>query len=172
MDKNIIIDGEASETDSDEDVRLNSGSTPSAMTRSVQGAIIAGEASESDDEHGSSVSSAVSALHQTNLKPVTNINRNEQNDEKFSSLLHKKLKERNRSLHNNLQIFTHNVINEAAKDLTSIDQQLLKSQVTLQAAITSLRALNQTAFVLKEKQDIAVSSKFFPNVRLAQKSQN
>lgn len=72
--------------------------------------------------------------------------------------------ERNRSLHNNLQIFTHNVINEAAKDLTSIDQQLLKSQVTLQAAITALRSLNQSASTLKDKQDIIISSNFFPNI--------
>ncbi|GLV31433.1 Biogenesis of lysosome-related organelles complex 1 subunit 3 [Carabus blaptoides fortunei] len=167
MDNKVVIEGEAPETDSDEDIPLDSDVTPTRMNRSVHGAIIAGEASESEDEHGSSVSSAVSALTHPHIRSSTVKTVHPENEEKFNTLLHKKLKECNRSLHNNLQIFTHNVINEAARDLTSTDQQLLKSQVTLQAAVTSLRSLNHNASALKEKLDIVISSQFFPNVRLS-----
>ena len=74
------------------------------------------------------------------------------------------LGESNLAWHNNLQSFVQSTIDEAGKKFNSIEQQLLKSQVTLQGAITSLKTLSVNSLTLKNKLYSLLSAKFLANV--------
>ena len=62
--------------------------------------------------------------------------------------------------------FCQNVIGEAGKNLTSIDQQLIKSQLTLQNAVTSLKSLGANSLAIKNKLQSLLSSQFIPNIKI------
>ncbi|KAK5649697.1 hypothetical protein RI129_000726 [Pyrocoelia pectoralis] len=155
INSSVIISGEASETDSDED---NCKVPDKIMTTSIQAAIVTGEDSESDDENQGSISSAVSVLTQETVK-------SDREHHKNDSLLHKKLRECNDQLCIDLNMFSQNVISQAGKNLTAIDQELLKSQNTLQTAVTSLRSLHLNSVMIKEKLQTVLSSKFLSNIK-------
>lgn len=74
------------------------------------------------------------------------------------------LEESNTSLYNNLEHFVQSTINEAGKSLDSIEQHLLKSQITLQGAVSSLKLLSVNSLTLKNKLHSLLSSKFLNNV--------
>ncbi|KAJ8961734.1 hypothetical protein NQ318_021334 [Aromia moschata] len=156
MSKPVIISGEASETDSEDEFCLK---TSNLMTQSVQGAVITGEDSESENENDASIASAISALHQSNVEE-------KRLDEKYDSLFHQKLREYNMRLHNNVESFCQNNINEAEKNLNGIDQHLLRSQLTLQGAATSLKSLSINSLTIKSKLHSLLSGKFLPNVKV------
>ncbi|KAJ8973027.1 hypothetical protein NQ317_012632 [Molorchus minor] len=153
MSRPLIVSGEASETDSEEEFNL----PPQNMTQSVQGAAIAGEDSESENENDASICSAVSALQQTEVD-------DKQFNETYDSLFHQKLRECNMRLHSNLETFCQNTINEADRNLNMIDQQLLRSQLTLQNAATSLKSLSVNSLTIASKIHFLLSAKFLPNV--------
>ncbi|KAJ8922079.1 hypothetical protein NQ315_008720 [Exocentrus adspersus] len=161
MNKPTVISGEASETDSEDESNTT---IPKSMFQSVQGAVVTGEDSESETGketiylHDGSIASAVSALNQSNDSKV--------NDNKYDSLLHQKLKEYNTRLYNDLEGLAQNTINEAGKQLNSIDQQLLRSQLTLQSAVTSLKSLSINSLTMKSKLHSMLSAKFLPNVKV------
>lgn len=158
INSSVIISGEASETDSDED---NCKVTDKTMTTSIQAAIVTGEDSESDDENQGSISSAVSVLTQSTQEAIKSDREHHKND----SLLHKKLRECNDQLCINLNMFSQSVISQAGKSLTAIDQELLKSQNTLQTAVTSLRSLHLNSVMIKEKLQTVLTSKFLSNIK-------
>ncbi|XP_019881265.1 biogenesis of lysosome-related organelles complex 1 subunit 3 isoform X2 [Aethina tumida] len=154
MSKPVVISGEASETDSEDEVVI-----PINSALGVKGEVVTGEDSESEDENGGSVCSAESAMHQSHTTDnVKNI--------QYDSLLHQKLRECNIKLHNDIETHCDNCIEEASKTLNVIDQQLLKSQVTLQNAATSLKTLSATSVTLKNKLQSLLSAKFLPNVKV------
>ncbi|CAH0559700.1 unnamed protein product [Brassicogethes aeneus] len=157
MSKPVVISGEASETDSEDDVKII---PEKNMAMSVHGAVINGEDSESENENDGSICSAESALNQSNLnedlKPV-----------KYDSLLHQKLKECNIKLREDMESQCDHVIEEAAKSLNTIDQQLLRSQVTLQNAATAIKSLGATSLSLKNKLQSLLSAKFLPNITVS-----
>ncbi|XP_018570246.1 biogenesis of lysosome-related organelles complex 1 subunit 3 [Anoplophora glabripennis] len=158
MSKPVVISGEASETDSEDE--LNTKTLKNVMMQSVQGAMITGEDSESEYENDASIASAVSALNQSNFE-----NKNHE-ESKYDSLFHQKLKEYNARFHNNLEGFTQNTVNEAGRKLNTIDQQLLRSQLTLQNAVTSLKSLSINSLTVKSKLHSLLSAKFLPNVKV------
>jgi len=160
INSSVIISGEASETDSDEDMSPQ----VSGMITSIQGAVITGEDSESDDENGGSISSAASALAQPSNDSLKNESGPQAN--RTESLLHKKLRECNNQLYTDVESFCQNIISQAGKNVSAIDQQLLKSQITLQTAVTSLRSLNISSALLKDKLQSILSSKFIPNINI------
>lgn len=105
-------------------------------------------------------------------------------DIKYDSLFHQKLSmyfvvninycfcfiyilgEYNARLHNDLENLTQNTVNEAGKKLNTIDQQLLRSQLTLQSAVTSLKSLSVNSLTVKSKLHSLLSAKFLPNVKI------
>ncbi|XP_074041028.1 biogenesis of lysosome-related organelles complex 1, subunit 3 isoform X2 [Leptinotarsa decemlineata] len=119
MDKPVIISGEASETDSEEDFNPK---MVHDVTKSVQGAIITGEDSES--ENG----------------------------------------KQNSQLHNDIENLCQSTVNKARKNLNDIDQQLLRSQFTVQNAVTSLKSLSVNSLTLKSKLHSLLSANFLSNV--------
>lgn len=76
------------------------------------------------------------------------------------------LEEYNARLHNNLEGLTQNTVNEAGRKLNTIDQQLLRSQLTLQSAVTSLKSLSVNSLTVKSKLHSLLSAKFLPNVKV------
>ncbi|XP_049806636.1 biogenesis of lysosome-related organelles complex 1 subunit 3 isoform X1 [Schistocerca nitens] len=149
--KPYIVSGEAPESDSGgeefavSDAPFQQAGTSSASN--LQGIIVAGEAPESDEEREepgsvSSISSAASVSSETSL--TTNVKKGykgKKSESKYSSLLHKKLRERNISLYKNISEFAYSTLTSAGRDLNLTNQQLLRSQVQLQEAATSLHIL-------------------------------
>ncbi|XP_060523628.1 uncharacterized protein LOC132700377 [Cylas formicarius] len=153
MDKSLVITGEASETESEEEAE----EIEIDLAHSIQGAVISGEDSESENETNASVDSAISALDQFQCQ-----------EEKFEkdSLLHQKLRETNNQLYNNIENFTQNLVTDTHKSLGAIDQQLMKSQVVLQGAVSSLKTLSINSLAIKNKLHSVLSSNFLPNVQV------
>ncbi|RZC41790.1 biogenesis of lysosome-related organelles complex 1 subunit 3 [Asbolus verrucosus] len=160
MNKPIIISGEASETESEDEAPKNA---PLALTSSIQGAVVTGEDSESENENDASICSAVSALNETHS--VDNAFKRDHCD-KYDSLLHQKLRECNGKLHHDIECFCQNIVGEAGKSLTSIDQHLIKSQLTLQNAVTSLKSLSANSLAIKNKLQSLLSAQFIPNIKV------
>lgn len=71
----------------------------------------------------------------------------------------------NNQLHTGIQSFCQNLISQAEKNLQNIDQQLLKSQNTLQSAVSSLRTISINSAILKDKLQYVVSAKFISNIK-------
>lgn len=169
-----IVPGEAPESDDEE---IGGG----ARTTGLQGTAVMGEApesssSEADDADGDerldsvqSVSSAASVL--SLLSPIKDPLKdsslsNSKDETKYNSLLHKKLRERNASLRRSVEDYIHQSVGTAARDLNSIDQHLLKSQVTLQEAATSLRILQSNLSHIHSKLSSITSSTYLPSINV------
>ncbi|XP_050295577.1 uncharacterized protein LOC126735586 isoform X4 [Anthonomus grandis grandis] len=157
--KPLVITGEASETESEEEI---SPELQMHLTNSIQGAVILGEDSESDNENEGSIASAVSAL-----QLLEEISDNEIVD--HDSLLQQKLCESNVSLYTNIESFIQSTVDEAGKNLNAIEHQLLKSQITLQGAVSSLKTLSVNSLTLKNKLHSLLTSKFLPNISNSKK---
>ncbi|CAH1101861.1 unnamed protein product [Psylliodes chrysocephalus] len=153
MNTSVVVTGEAPETDSEEEGGNN---LVNAMTKSVQGAVITGEDSESDTEIEVSVASATSALNHEELLDSNNI--------KYNSLFHQKLREHNEQLNNSVDNICQSTVNEANKHLNVIEQQLLRSQMTMQNAVASLKTLSINSLSIKSKLHSLLSSNFLANV--------
>lgn len=76
------------------------------------------------------------------------------------------LGECNGKLHQDIECFCQSVVGEAGKNLTCIDQQLIKSQLTLQNAVTSLKSLSATSLAIKNKLHSLLSAQFIPNIKV------
>lgn len=197
MNNSLIISGEASETDSEDE-----GAPPLQVTmwrqcllklthicllqldmsKSIQGAVVLGEDSESDTDNGNdtqpppkhcyfkihitdnaSIASAVSALQL--VGPDTS-NGNIDHD----SLFQQRLRDLNTTLHNNIESLLQTSADEAERNVSNLEHQLLKSQITLQGAVSSLKSLSINSLTLKNKLHSILSSKFLPNISCSQVS--
>ncbi|KRT78865.1 hypothetical protein AMK59_7985, partial [Oryctes borbonicus] len=127
----VIVSGEAPETDSEDEAPIPTETPEKHVT--VHGAVILGEDSESEYE-SESRESAVEAIPSDTHQP--------RQDKACNSLLHRKLKECNLKLRWDLEVFTQSNINDASKTLETLEKDLVNSQLTVQAAITSLQMLN------------------------------
>lgn len=74
------------------------------------------------------------------------------------------LGESNTALYNTLEALFQSTLGEAEKNLSSVERQLLKSQITLQGAVTSLKTLSVNSLTLKNKFHSLLSSKFLSNI--------
>lgn len=161
MENPLIISGEASETDSEDE------SAPPLqldMSKSIQGAVVLGEDSESDtDNDNASIASAVSALQ---LLDSDTSNANIDHD----SLFQQRLRDLNTTLHNNIESLIQTTADEAERNVSNLEHQLLKSQITLQGAVSSLKSLSINSLTLKNKLHSMLSSKFLPNISCSQVS--
>ncbi|XP_033211010.1 biogenesis of lysosome-related organelles complex 1 subunit 3 [Belonocnema kinseyi] len=145
--KAVVISGEASESD-DECVNVNTGTRFSALLENnACGTIISGEAQESDDDEGS-LSSLSGAIDATVCPSYTEakVSKSRKDYVKYNSLLHYKLYECNMALDNNVQRTIQGTITAGIQELSTINRQLLKSELILQEAACQLRnASNRTA---------------------------
>ncbi|CAG2061472.1 unnamed protein product [Timema podura] len=86
-------------------------------------------------------------------------------DSKHNTLLHRKLRERNISLHKNLLEFVHLSVSGPVRDLNTANHQLLQSQVTLQEAATTLHTLHKSLTLLSSRLSDITSSAFLSNIK-------
>ncbi|KAK9743508.1 Biogenesis of lysosome-related organelles complex 1 subunit 3 [Popillia japonica] len=151
----VIVSGEASETDSEEEAQIPEVAQEKHVT--VHGAVILGEDSESEQEMESRASVEEATPTASNQPRA---------DKTYNSLLHKKLKECNLKLRWDLEAFTQSTINEASKTLETLEKELIQSQLTLQSAISSLQTLNANSNKINRKLHSVVSSSFLSNVKV------
>lgn len=177
--KPYIVPGEAPESDSEEEVNITAAKglkMKHSGPNNPQGIIVAGEAPESDEEHEedagsvSSVSSAASVLSLASL--TSGIKRNIKVPAKkkkpdgaiYSTLLHKRLRERNMSLHKNVHDIVQDTVVTAGRELNTVNHQLLRSQCQLQEAETAVRVLQTHLMQLQMKLAAVTSTAFLPYI--------
>lgn len=69
-------------------------------------------------------------------------------------------------MHQDIDGYIQNIIGEAEKNLNLIDQQLIKSQVTIQSAVTSLKSITLNSLAIKNKLQNLLSAQFIPNINI------
>ncbi|XP_046668872.1 uncharacterized protein LOC124359837 [Homalodisca vitripennis] len=168
MEKAFVILGEASESDGEDDektvlsvVRSTGKSSSQSLSKGV---IVAGEASESESESEETCREAFFAKSGA----VTNDPEEDHlQSTQYDSLLHKKLRECNRSLHNNVCTESRQNLVNAIKVLNSTNQQLLVTQIQIQDAATSLsRAFNQLT-KLSENLNTLLATPYIPEINIS-----
>ncbi|GJQ74396.1 hypothetical protein Trydic_g21269 [Trypoxylus dichotomus] len=150
----VIVSGEAPETDSEDEAPIPTGTAEKHVT--IHGAAVLGEDSESEHE---------SESKETAVEATTSSTYQSRENKTCNSLLHRKLKECNLKLRWDLEVFTQSNINEASKTLETLEKELINSQLTVQAAISSLQALNANSNKINRKLQSVISSSFLGNVK-------
>jgi len=137
--KAVIISGEAPESD-EESVSVKTGIVfPSILTSNSCGTMIQGEARESDDET-ISVSSSNYIMDPTTCSAEIKSHRSERSCVKYNSLLHKKLRECNKSLDKNIKELISTTISNGMEEMTEANKQLVKSELVLQETVCKLQS--------------------------------
>lgn len=196
-----VVQGEASESD-DEEVHVSSVRSPSLypirvqqnnpaytahvgralVSASGQALMVAGEASESEEEevntsqHGSPEltplkvdvqRSSSSDLMELPMLMSTRMVESRYNKPKYDTLLHRKLRESNWQLHDHMVEVGGQAYLSAARGLTSATAQLLKSHSIVQDVSHSMRLLTNDLFHLDNKIDIILSCKLLPDIAIS-----
>ncbi|XP_017774422.1 PREDICTED: uncharacterized protein LOC108561045 isoform X2 [Nicrophorus vespilloides] len=153
MESKLVVRGEASETESeDEPINITESlSVQATMANSRKGEVITGEDSESDSETENQLPRAA---EKSMNKPKKT----------YETLLIRKLKDDNKQLYRDLDGFTTETITKARDVLNTAEQELIKSQITLQGALTALRGLNHNSAAIKNKLRDILSSNFISNI--------
>ncbi|XP_003696915.1 uncharacterized protein LOC100867416 [Apis florea] len=142
--KAVVVSGEAPESDDDSASIVTGIGFPFVRTPNYCGTIISGEAPESDDD-GTSLSSVSGAVDAMTCIPEMKIPKSKKCSIKYNSLLHKKLHECNETLDKDLIQMVDGTIGVATQELTTVNKQLLRSELILQEAVSQLRsACNRT----------------------------
>ncbi|XP_070155927.1 biogenesis of lysosome-related organelles complex 1 subunit 3 [Polyergus mexicanus] len=140
--KATVISGEAPESDDDASSIIATGlGFPSMRAPSTYcGTIISGEAPESDDDL-TSLSSISGAMDAMACPPYTDLKiaKSKRSSIKYNSLLHKKLHECNETLDRDILQMTEGTIANSVQDLSTVNRQLLRSELVLQEAVCQLR---------------------------------
>lgn len=139
--KATVVSGEAPESDDDTASIATGLGFPSVRTTNYCGTIISGEATESDDD-GTSLNSVSGAIDAMACPPYAEIKvqKSKKSTIKYNSLLHKKLHECNETLDRDLLQTTEGTIVNAVQELSSVNRQLLRSELILQEAVCHLRS--------------------------------
>ncbi|CAD7081525.1 unnamed protein product [Hermetia illucens] len=155
-DSKFVITGEAPESDEE------SIDNDKANSTSGYGTAVNGEALESDDE-------VVSYAAKSRRKPeqsAPELKRSPQRNHLNNSILQKKLCDSNAKLWKDLNDCLYSTIFAASKELLNADQQLLKSQVTLQSISYNFKiAEASTKQILTKTKDI-ISGNFIPPINI------
>ncbi|XP_076620235.1 uncharacterized protein LOC143341290 [Colletes latitarsis] len=139
--KAIVVSGEAPESDDENTNIATVMGFPSMRNTNYCGTIISGEAPESDDD-GTSLSSISGAVDAMACMPYAEIKipKSIKSSIKYNSLLHKKLHNCNETLDKDFMQMTEETIGTAVQELSSVNRQLLRSELILQEAVCQLRS--------------------------------
>nr|XP_006115559.1 biogenesis of lysosome-related organelles complex 1 subunit 3 [Pelodiscus sinensis] len=176
-----VIQGEASETDSDEEVYLSS--VPQGPCPSLSGVKVLGEASETDDEDEGSPSGpeAKSQLVDLDLPPLIVLRKEEprspvgveekpalrlQPQGRYSTLLQQKLAESNARLHGDVSCAIKQVYHTATKELAGLTAQLSASQSGIIGASHHIRLVLDDLRAVADKMDIITSCSLLPDIQI------
>nr|XP_028598036.1 biogenesis of lysosome-related organelles complex 1 subunit 3 [Podarcis muralis] len=176
-----VVQGEASETDSEEEVYLSS--VPQASCPNLSGVKIAGEASETDEEEDASPCrpKAEPKLIGTDLPPLI-VFRNEdlgsptaveekpalriRHRGRYSTLLQQKLIESNARLYYDVSSTVKQVYQTAIKEIGAITGQLSNSQNGIISASHNIRLVLEDLRAVAEKIDIITSCNLLPDIQI------
>lgn len=137
--KAVVVSGEAPESDDDSASIVTGMGFPFIRASNYCGTIISGEAPESDDD-GTSISSISGAVDAMTCMPEVKIPKSKKCSIKYNSLLHKKLHECNETLDKDLIQMVDGTIGNATQELSTVNKQLLRSELILQEAVSQLRS--------------------------------
>lgn len=136
-----LVRGEASESDEEiQQIKIFASEVP-------------GEATESDEDlyEKSSTLGTESFLTESRYK---------------TNLLQRKLIENNIAIYKEVSTFVKNFITNVSKHLLNTDQLLIKSQITMQSVLCSLKNSQVSMKQLHEKQKDIFTSNFVPDINL------
>ncbi|KAM8903504.1 biogenesis of lysosome-related organelles complex 1 subunit 3 [Spinachia spinachia] len=179
----IVVQGEASETDSDDEVYITSMSPPQIAT---VGAKVPGEASETDSEEeegeqadrASSLRPDSAHLLRRDLPPLIVVRDHPDIqsivDDRPSpthrpqgdTLLQQKLQESNSRLHSDVGQIVRQVYGTACKEVQSATAQLNTSQSAIINASHSIRLILDDLKAVSEKIDIITSCQILPDINI------
>ncbi|XP_018539896.1 biogenesis of lysosome-related organelles complex 1 subunit 3 [Lates calcarifer] len=180
----IVVQGEASETDSDDEVYITSLSAP--QTASV-GATVPGEASETDSEgeeaeqahRASSVSQGSAQILRRDLPPLIVV-RDHPDIQSIvedrpspthrphgETLLQQKLQESNSRLYHNVGQTLRHVYGSATREVRGATAQLNASQSAIINASHSIRLILDDLKAVSEKIDIITSCQILPDINIS-----
>lgn len=188
-----VIQGEASESDDDDeldpsplranDARIPIPSYQELKTPMFKGIVVAGEASESDEEiNTTDVNTSLPPLKvdkgifgddpSLNSSLMSSpLSRQRYQDAaqqpKYDTLLHAKLRDRNVALARHLRDAVKHVYVSATKDLNSNSQNLYKTQAAIQDVSHNMRLLTNDLFHIQDKIDIITTCNLLPTINIA-----
>ncbi len=175
----IVVQGEASETDSDDEVYITSAPPVHASSSSSSGMKVAGEASETDSEDEEErARSLASESHQQLLRkdlpplivirntPATVTGQEDRSSGRFNTLLQQKLQESNARLCTDVNQSLKQVYQNAARDIRQATAHLNNSQTGIINASHSIRLILEDLKSVSEKIDIITSCHLLPDITM------
>lgn len=63
-------------------------------------------------------------------------------------------------------------MSEANRTITITDENLLKSQISMQGALSAIKSLSNNSLLVKSKLQTLLSAKFIPKINIPHKSEN
>ncbi|KAL0174816.1 hypothetical protein M9458_030784 [Cirrhinus mrigala] len=183
----IVVQGEASETDSEDEMYMTSAPPVHPSSSSSSGMKVAGEASEtdSDDEEEERARRLASESHQQMLRkdlPPLIVIRNtpatasgqedllspvsRPDSGRFNTLLQQKLQESNARLCADVNQSLKQVYQNAAKDVRQATAHLNNSQTGIINASHSIRLILEDLKSVSEKIDIITSCRLLPDITM------
>ncbi|XP_077468206.1 biogenesis of lysosome-related organelles complex 1 subunit 3 [Stigmatopora argus] len=184
----IVVQGEASETDSDDEVYITS--LPPSQT-AMAGAKVQGEASETDSEdevetadRSSAATHESAQILQRDLPPLIVVrdhpdiqsvveDRLSPTHKPFGdTLLQQKLQESNTRLYTDVGQMLRNVYGSASKEIRSATTQLNTSQTAIINASHSIRLILDDLKAVSEKMDIITSCQILPDFKMNHSDEN
>lgn len=179
----IVVQGEASETDSDDEVYITS--LPPPPQSATVGAKVAGEASETDSEdeleqkdQGSAVNQESTQIFRRDLPPLI-VLRDHPDIQSVvedrpspthrahgDTLLQQKLQESNSRLYSDVGQTLKHVYSSASKEVRIATAQLNASQSAIINASHSIRLILDDLKAVSEKIDIITSCQILPDINM------
>lgn len=183
----IVVQGEASETDSEDELYLTSAPPVSASSSSL-GMKVAGEASETDSEDEEERARRLASETQQQLRkdlPPLIVIRNapasastqedrsslyKPESDRFNTLLQQKLQESNARLCTDVNQSLRQVYQSAARDVRQATAHLNNSQTGIINASHSIRLILEDLKSVSEKIDIITSCHLLPDITMPEQS--
>ncbi|KAA8594219.1 biogenesis of lysosome-related organelles complex 1 subunit 3 [Etheostoma spectabile] len=178
----IVVQGEASETDSDDEVYITSMTAPQTAT---VGAKVPGEASETDSEDEEKQAGRASSLsqesaqilrrdlpplivvrHHPDIQSIVEDRPSPTHRPQGDTLLQQKLQESNSMLYSDVGQTLRQVYGSASREVNSATAQLNTSQSAIINASHSIRLILDDLKAVSEKIDIITSCQILPDINI------
>ncbi|XP_054752672.1 biogenesis of lysosome-related organelles complex 1 subunit 3-like [Lytechinus pictus] len=152
----VVVQGEASETDSEEDEEMHRARAEQQQFPSQANIppLKVNRASRSPSIGSQSSIKSGSSASQIKVSPL--------DPPRYDTLLHRKLRERNISLQINLQDAVAQAIQAKHKEFSNTNQMLTKSQMVIQDVCYSMRHFSDDIKRTNDKLDIISTSGYLP----------
>ncbi|XP_008289181.1 biogenesis of lysosome-related organelles complex 1 subunit 3 [Stegastes partitus] len=178
----IVVQGEASETDSDDEVYITSLTAAQTVTA---GAKVPGEASETDSEGETDEAARSSAVRQESaqilkrdlpplivvrdhpdIQSIVEDRPSPSHKPQGDTLLQQKLQESNSRLYSDVGLMVRQVYGNASKEVRTATSQLNASQTAIINASHSIRLILDDLKAVSEKIDIITSCQILPDINI------